>query len=122
MNSAGTSEESKNVLVKQVQDYLNTLADKNASFADLLKLARTARDMPGVLRDLITNIFNLFNLYKENWEATMKVIYTELNPDITMEVLSVYNPAYKIFIDENRSINLGPIVQPVINMINLHAV
>ncbi|MBQ6402424.1 MAG: hypothetical protein IJI27_00830, partial [Oscillospiraceae bacterium] len=118
MNSAGASEESKNTLIKQVQDYLNTIAEKNASFADLLKLARTARDMPGVLRDLITNIFTLYNLYKENWEATMKVIYTELNPDITMEVLSVYNPAFKIFIDENRSINLGPIVQPVINMIN----
>ena len=62
MNSAGASEESKNALIKQVQDYLNDLAGKNASFADLLKLARTARDMPGVLRDLITNIFTLYNL------------------------------------------------------------
>ena len=117
MNSAGTSEESKNALIKQVQDYLNALGEKNPSFAELLKLARTAGDMPGVLRDLITNIFSLYNLYKENWEATMKVIY-ELNPEITLEVLSVYNPAYKIFIDENRSINIGPIVQPVIDMVN----
>ena len=116
MNASDDSAETSRVR-QAVTDFLNKLGESNSSFARLLTLANTASGMPPVLRDLVKNLWDYYQLFKRNWEASMKVVY-ELNPDITVLALSVYNPAYKIYVDANNAINLGPIVQPVIDLIN----
>ncbi len=116
MNASDDSAETSKMR-QAVTDFLNKLGEHNSSFARLLTLANTASGMPPVLRDLVKNLWDYYQLFKQNWEASMKVVY-ELNPDITVLALSVYNPAFKIYVDANNSINLGPIVQPVIDLIN----
>ena len=90
--------------------------DVGQAFLSMLNTAQMIGKLPSVLMEF-TNAFNeAFAQYKENWNASLKAIY-ELNPDVQIITVGVYNPANNISLTEGGSFKLGPFMQPV----NVHA-
>ena len=91
--------------------------DAGAAFVSMLGTMQKLGKLPAVLAEFTTAFNESFNQYKENWNACLKAIY-ELNPDIQIITVGVYNPASNISISEGGSFKLAPFLQLFVNQIN----
>ena len=91
--------------------------DAGAAFVSMLSTMQTLGKLPAVLAEFTTAFNYAFNQFKENWNASLKAIY-ELNPDIQVITVGVYNPASNISITDGGSFKLAPFLQPFVSQIN----
>ena len=91
--------------------------DAGAAFVSMIGTMQKLGKLPAVLAEFTAAFNESFAQYKENWNASLKAIY-ELNPDVQIITVGVYNPGSNISITDGGSFKLGVFLQPFVTQLN----
>ena len=104
-------------LAAMVKECMRSSGDLGTKFVKLLDTAEKAGKLPLVLASLNPTFMKAIAYFKANFTACIKGIY-ELNPDVDLVVVGVYNPMTNLTLTENGNLKLAPIVQPTVDLLN----
>lgn len=112
-------EDSSNDELKAVKDFLNKGGNLGAAFGKLIEYCQNAGMMMKLMALLTATLEKTYNQFVENFDAVIKKIY-ELNPDITLVGVGVFNPFEYVTMSPDSKLDLSGIAKPVVDRINNH--
>ena len=102
-----------------VKDILSRFpGNTGAAMVKLMEALEKLGKLPQLMQALLTTLPQAFLQFTKNFNACVKDIYA-MNPDATIVVVGVYNPYNSLKLSEKSSLNLGPVVQPFVDQLNL---
>ena len=89
-----------------------------AAMVKLMETMQKLGKLPQLMTALMTTLPKAFLQFTQNFNACLKDIYA-MNPDATIVVVGVYNPYNSLTLSADSALNLGPVVQPFVDQLNL---
>lgn len=109
--------DSDNKYLAAIKDFLNKGGELGAAFGQLVDYCVMFGQMPR-LAALITSTFDkAYDQYVENYNAVIKKIY-ELNPDVTIVAVGVFNPFKHFRLQEGSGLDLSGLASPIVRAMN----
>ena len=107
-----------NVLsVNSAVDMYEEEGDFTGAVASILDLAEKAGALVDVVNAIVGGLMEGYYHFSENWDAIIGDIF-EINPDVTLMVVSLYNPFNHMKISDDSLLEIGKALDGVISLIN----
>lgn len=100
-----------------IKDFLNKGGSLGAGFAKMIEYAQKMGMLNDVVAVLTETLDKAYAQYEVNYKAVMDKIY-ELNPDITVIGVGVFNPFTYFRLSSDSSLDISGLAQPTVNKIN----
>ena len=113
------TEDTENDYLKGIKDFLNKGGSIGEGFAKLLQYCQTAGELAKLGTMLAGYLTVAYNQFTVNYNAVIEKIY-EINPDITVVALGVFNPFEHTKISDGSLISLRAVTAPTVTMINTY--
>ena len=108
-----------NDTLKGLKDFLNKGGNIGEAFGKLIDYCQKMGKM-SKLAALITATFaKAYDQFEENYDVVMEKIH-ELNPDITVVAVGVFNPFKHFHLTDGSMLDISGLAAPIVNRINLH--
>ena len=108
---------SSNTAVTAAADYYTTGGDAGTAFVKLVEAYEKMGKAAELMNTLTVTMDKAYKQFTVNYKAVIEKIY-ELNPDITVVAVGVYNPIEGVSLSSSSSLDISSIVAPVITAIN----
>lgn len=109
--------DSSDPTLSAIKDFLNNGGSFGQAFAKLIEYAETMGMLNDVVNVLISTLDKAYDQFEVNYKAVMDKIY-ELNPDITVIGVGVFNPFKYFRLSGDSDLDISAVAQPTINKIN----
>ncbi len=103
--------------LQSIKDFLDNGGSIGQAFIKLIEYAETVGMLADVIKILTETLDKTYDQFVVNFDACMEKIY-ELNPDITVIGVGVYNPFSHFRLSSDSDLDLTALIQPTINKIN----
>lgn len=111
--------DSDNAALKAIKEFLNNGGSLGAAFGKLIEYCQSALLMPKLAATITSTFAKAYDQFEENYDVVMERIH-ELNPDITVIAVGVYNPFKHFRLSDGSILDLSGLAAPIVNRINLH--
>lgn len=111
--------DSDNAALKAIKDFLNNGGSLGAAFGKLIEYCRSALLMPKLAATITSTFYKAEKQFEDNYDALMARIY-ELNPDITVVAVGVFNPFKNFRLSDGSILDLSGLAAPIVRSINSH--
>lgn len=101
-------------------DWLDGITGESAllaAFGELIENMRTLGKLPELMSVMTSSFYDTYEQLEENWAAIIKKVY-EINPDITVVGVGVYNPFNDFRLSDGSILNFSTLAAPIVNNIN----
>lgn len=109
--------DSSDPTLSAIKDFLNNGGSIGQAFSQLISYAEAMGTINDVVNVLVDSLCKAYAQFEVNYKAIMDKIY-ELNPDITVIGVGVFNPFTYFRLSSDLDIDISAIAQPTINKIN----
>ena len=113
------TEDTENDYLKGIKDFLNKGGSIGEGFAKLLQYCQSAGELAKLGTMLTSYLTIAYNQFIINYEAVIEKIY-EINPDITIVGVGVFNPFEYTKISDSSLTSLRAVTAPTTAMINTY--
>lgn len=111
--------DSDNAALKSIKEFLNNGGSLGAAFGKLIEYCQSALLMPKLAATITSTFAKAYDQFEENYDVVMERIH-ELNPDITVIAVGVFNPFKHFRLSDGSILDLSGLAAPIVNRINLH--
>ena len=111
--------DSDNAALKAIKEFLNKGGSIGAAFGKLIEYCQSALLMPKLAATITSTFAKAYDQFEENYDVVMERIH-ELNPDITVVAVGVFNPFKHFRLSDGSILDLSGLAAPIVNRINLH--
>jgi len=101
----------------EIKAFLDKTGNIGAAFGKLFDLYKSTGKIAKLLNVTTQTFAKTLKQYTTNYDVIMKLIY-EMNPDITVVNVGVYNPMQYMKLSEN--FDVSPLLKPIVDAINAH--
>ena len=116
---AELTKDSSNPTLNAVKDYLEKTGNIGAAFGKLIDAYQSMGKIADLAQALTTTLNKTYKQFTVNYSAVIDKIY-EINPDVTVVAVGVYNPFKDLRISSDSQLDLSAITAPVVAAINTH--
>lgn len=116
---AELTKDSSNPTLNAVKDYLEKTGNIGAAFGKLIDAYQSMGKIADLAQALTTTLNKTYKQFTVNYSAVIDKIY-EINPDVTVVALGVYNPFADLHLSADSPLDLSGITAPVVTSINTH--
>lgn len=88
-------------------------------YEKLMTIAKTMGVYAGALAEMSDAMYDGYNMFKENWDAILKIIYA-LNPDVTVLAIGMYNPFRDLKLTDYSLLHIGRLADQFVGLMNLY--
>ena len=103
--------------LEKVREYFESTGDAGAAFLKLLDVYQTMGKISELIKVLVKTFDITYRQYVNNYNAVMKKIY-ELNPDITVVNVGVFNPLRYVRFSSELDVDVSFIMAGIVNQMN----
>ncbi len=89
-----------------------------AALAEILRQTSSVADRAKIVATLLQRLSENYAAFTRNFNRCMKDIL-ELNPDATIVVVGMFNPYESLYLNEEGTLTMAPLVQPVVDLVNV---
>lgn len=114
---AELTKDSSDPTLNAIKDYLEKTGNIGAAFGKLIDAYQTMGKIADLAETLTTTLNKTYKQFTVNYKAVIDKIY-EINPDVTVVALGVYNPFADLHLSTDSQLDLSGIVAPVVAAIN----
>ena len=114
-----TAEDSESETLKNIKDYLNKGGNMGVALGKLIEYCQTMGKMTEFVTTLTETFAKTYKQFTENYSAILKKVY-ELNPDITVVAVGVFNPFAYFTLKSDSNFDLGALMAPMVRQINTY--
>lgn len=108
-----------NDTLKGLKDFLNKGGNIGEAFGKLVDYCQKMGKMPKLAALITATFAKAYDQFEENYDVVMEKIH-ELNPDITVVAVGVFNPFKHFRLSDGSMLDLSGLAAPIVNRINLH--
>ena len=112
-----TAEDPESETLKNIKAYLNNGGNMGVAFGKLIEYCQTMGKMTEFVTTLTETFSKTYKQFTENYSAILKKVY-ELNPDITVVAVGVFNPFAYFTLKSDSKYDLGALMAPMVRQIN----
>lgn len=116
---AELTKDSSNPTLNAVKDYLEKTGNIGAAFGKLIDAYQSMGKIADLAQALTTTLNKTYKQFTVNYSAVIDKIY-EINPDVTVVALGVYNPFADLHLSADSQLDLSGITASVVTSINTH--
>lgn len=109
--------DSSDPTLSAIKDFLNNGGSIGQAFSKLISYAETIGTLNDVVNVLVDSLDKAYEQFEDNYKVIMDKIY-ELNPDITVIGVGVFNPFTYFRLSSDLDLDISAIAKPTINKIN----
>ena len=109
--------DSENETLKNIKDYLNKGGNIGVAFGKLIEYYETMGKLAELAASLTETFTRSYKQYVENYSAILEKVY-ELNPDITVVAVGVFNPFSHFKLSSDSKLDLSAIASPLVKAVN----
>lgn len=102
-----------------IKDYLDKTGNIGAAFGKLVEAYQTMEKLEELVAVLTSTMNKTYKQFTANYKAVIDKIY-EINPDITVVAVGVYNPFNAVSLSADSQLDLNAIAAPIVSAINTH--
>ena len=102
-----------------IKDYLDKTGNVGAAFGKLIDAYQSMGKLAELANALTTTLNKTYKQFTVNYKAVINKIY-EINPDITIVAVGVYNPFSGVHLSADNQLDLSGIAAPIVSAINTH--
>ena len=102
-----------------IKDYLDKTGNIGAAFGKLIDAYQSMEKLEELAAVLTTTMNKTYKQFTVNYKAVIDKIY-EINPDITVVAVGVYNPFNAVRLSADSQLDLNAIAAPVVSALNTH--
>lgn len=113
-----TKDSSNTALTAAADEYAAT-GNIGAAFGKLVEIYKAMGKIADLADVLTTTLNKTYKQFTVNFSAVIDKIY-EINPDVTIVAVGVYNPFKDLRISSDSQLDLSAITAPVVSAINTH--
>ena len=106
-------------VLNAIKDYLEKTGNIGAAFGKLIDAYQSMGKIADLATALTTTMNKAYMQFTVNYAAVIEKIY-DINPDITIVGVGVYNPFDGFRLSEDSNLDLSGIASPVVAAINAH--
>ena len=111
------TDDSESETIKNIKAYLNNGGNMGVALGKLIEYYQTMGRMTEFAASLTETFAKSYKQFTENYSAVLKKVY-ELNPDITVVAVGVFNPFANFTLKSDSKFDLGALAAPLVRQIN----
>ena len=116
---AELTKDSSDPTLNALKEYLEKTGNIGAAFGKLIDAYQSMGKIADLAQALTTTLNKTYEQFTVNYSAVIDKIY-EINPDVTVVALGVYNPFADLHLSADSQLDLSGITAPVVTSINTH--
>ncbi|HCQ74424.1 MAG TPA: hypothetical protein DIT84_06435 [Clostridiales bacterium] len=113
------TKDTSNPALNAIKEYLEKTGNIGAAFGKLIDAYQSMGKIADLTSALTTTMNKAYMQFTVNYAAVIEKIY-EINPDITIVGVGVYNPFDGLRLSADSNLDLSGITAPVVTSINTH--
>lgn len=113
------TKDTSNPALNAIKEYLEKTGNIGAAFGKLIDAYQSMGKIADLAQALTTTLNKAYMQFTVNYAAVIEKIY-EINPDITIVGVGVYNPFDGLRLSADSNLDLSGIASPVVTAINAH--
>ncbi len=111
------TDDSESETIKNIKAYLNNGGNMGVALGKLIEYYQTMGKMTEFVSTLTETFAKTYKQFTENYSAILKKVY-ELNPDITVVAVGVFNPFAYFTLKSDSDLDLGVLMAPMVRQVN----
>ena len=111
------TDDSESETIKNIKAYLNNGGNMGVALGKLIEYYQTMGKMTEFAASLTETFAKSYKQFTENYSAVLKKVY-ELNPDITVVAVGVFNPFAHFSLKSDSNFDLGALAAPLVRQVN----
>lgn len=111
--------DSTNPQLETIKKFLESGGSIGAAFGKLVDFCDTAGTTARLISVVTSALYKAYNQFTVNYDAVLKKVY-EINPEITVVGVGVYNPLKYIKLSSDSSMDISSLATSMVNKINDH--
>lgn len=113
------TKDTSNPALNAIKEYLEKTGNIGAAFGKLIDAYQSMGKIADLTSALTTTMNKAYMQFTVNYAAVIEKIY-EINPDITIVGVGVYNPFDGLRLSADSNLDLSGIASPIVTAINTH--
>lgn len=113
------TKDTSNPALNAIKEYLEKTGNIGAAFGKLIDAYQSMGKIADLTSALTTTMNKAYMQFTVNYAAVIEKIY-EINPDITIVGVGVYNPFDGLRLSADSNLDLSGIASPIVTAINAH--
>lgn len=113
------TEDAENDALKDIKDFLNKGGSIGVAFGKLIEYCQSVGQMTKLTALITATFYKAVEQFEDNYDALMAKIH-ELNPDITVVAVGVFNPFKNFRLSDGSMLDLSGLAAPIVSSINNH--
>ncbi len=113
------TEDAENDALKDIKDFLNKGGSIGVAFGKLIEYCQSVGQMTKLTALITATFYKAVEQFEDNYDALMAKIH-ELNPDITVVAVGVFNPFKNFRLSDGSILDLSGLAAPIVRSVNSH--